>query len=240
MKSINLCKDFFNLIIILYMNIREKSLEELNTEFKCILLKLLKRIKSNKIIIWLSWWTSVNTFYLQFKDIFLSIDKEKLNKIRFVFVDERIVDLDDKESNYYNLKKLIFDDLIKENIISENQILIPSFDWTYGEDIKKIDIWLFWIGEDWHVASIFPWQINFNIKYKKNFIFVNNSPKPPKDRISLNIRFLKTKVRNPFLFFIWNKKNQIYENFLLETEPNKLPWTIFKKNKKLIIFKEKI
>lgn len=129
--------------------------------------------------------------------IFKLLSKKKLSwsKIHFFLVDERCVSIDDEESNFKLLKENLLDHI---KIPAKN---IHPFNHktgaiSYSEEFKKFenfDIILLSSGEDGHIASLYP---NYSILNKsKEFIFVSNSPKPPKRRISASKKQLeKSKI----------------------------------------------
>ena len=98
----------------------------LKYEFKNEFLNSINSLKNNKkIVIWLSWGSSLTIFYSDFLNIFEQIEKSIREKIFFAFLDERIVDFDNDDSNYKQLKNQFLDDLINNWYINQVQILLP-------------------------------------------------------------------------------------------------------------------
>lgn len=85
--------------------------------------------------------------------------------------------------------------------------------------IETFDLALLGIGEDGHIASLFP-NFDFNNpKNLKDIIIVNNAPKNPKNRLSLSGNRLN-KTNN--ILYIARGENK--KNIILELEENdKLP-----------------
>lgn len=169
------------------------------------------------INIWLSWWNSILSFYKYLQENGNLIDKKIWEKINLGFVDERIVPFEDKESNYWLLKSILLDKLVEKKLIKDSQIKkiylnSKNISKDYTKSFPFIDIWLFWVGEDWHIASIFPkHQI---LKDKSNsYLQINDSPKLPKNRITISPLYLQS-IDTCFVFFIWEKKVKAFENFL--------------------------
>jgi 6-phosphogluconolactonase len=119
--------------------------------------------------------------------------------VQFFWADERCVPPDDAESNFAIARKLLFAPLK----ISESQIHRVR-----GEDSPKVaakiaaeelcriaplnesgqpvlDLIFLGLGEDGHVASLFPGESETTITSKAVYRVVNNSPKPPPNRVTL-------------------------------------------------------
>jgi len=120
--------------------------------------------------------------------------------VHFFWADERCVPPDDPESNFRVSKEVLFGPLK----ISNAQIHR-----IHGEDSPEaaakaasteisqiaplneagqpvLDLIFLGMGEDGHLASLFPGEPNVSISDKSIFHAVNNSPKPPSNRITLN------------------------------------------------------
>jgi 6-phosphogluconolactonase len=156
-------------------------------------------------------------------------------KVHIFMVDERIVKITNKESNFKIAKDNFIQYLIdKGKLLKDNVhpfILERKKDYGLKEYVsifkkhaKKFDIVLLSSGPDCHIASLFP---NYTIKNNSNyFILVKNSPKPPKLRITASKKLLlKSKIA--ILLFIGQNKKQAYNKFLnknttLEECPAKL------------------
>jgi len=203
-------------------NIINCDLVVLNKLFFEEFINILKSYENNKIImIWLSGWSSVTSFYNYLSENYLKIPESLRNKIKYCFVDERLVPLDHKDSNYKQLKDAFLDDLIKKGLLKEENILNI---WTqalncpgsvaedYFNIVKNIDIWLFGVWPDGHTCSLFP---NHDLLGSKLYWYleINDSPKPPSDRITISPNMLKS-IENSFVFFIWEWKKEAYLWFL--------------------------
>lgn len=125
----------------------------------------------------------------------------KWNKIFIYPSDERCVKIGDKERNDLFLSNLFF---INSNLPINNFINMPAElgphngAEVYRKVIEKspiFDLVLLGMGPDGHIASLFP----ENLLFESNFddvVSVINSPKIPKDRISLGYnRIIKSKNR---------------------------------------------
>ncbi len=119
--------------------------------------------------------------------------------VHFFWADERCVPPDDPESNFCLAKERLF----KPLKIGDVQIhRIPGEDSpeaaakAASTEISQIaplneasqpvlDLIFLGMGEDGHLASLFPGEPNVSISDKSIFHAVNNSPKPPSNRVTL-------------------------------------------------------
>jgi len=136
------------------------------------------------------------------------------NKIHFFIIDERQVPIDDNESNYLLLKEHLTDHI---NIPKEN---IHPYHYDkdikeYEEELTKIqnyyDIVLLSAGEDGHIAGLYPnhHSIKDETEY---FITMNDSPKPPKERMSSSKKLIE-KSSTAIIMFNGNAKKDAYDLF---------------------------
>ncbi len=107
----------------------------------------------------------------------------------YMMIDERVVPLSDEDSNF----KLVNENFLA-NLISQNsKVKIYPFETSDPENsIKyysnlvhknnnKIDLIFLGVGEDGHIAGLFP-----NLRWQENvhFFTFDNSPKPPSTRMT--------------------------------------------------------
>lgn len=114
--------------------------------------------------------------------------------IVFFMVDERIVDLDDVESNYGNINKVFFEHIPSraytmiesKDLINES---IQHYKENLSQEVKRIneipafDLILLGMGDDGHIASLFPGTEALN--ETTEFIVKNHVPQLKKDRLTL-------------------------------------------------------
>jgi 6-phosphogluconolactonase len=216
-------KDPLSIARSIKLSLRDSSLHsewQSKKDFLLYFLKSLEKLKNNeRIVIWLSWWNSLKIFYGELKDNFWDIDENLRNKIYFCFLDERVVDFESDYSNYKLCKNLFLDSFVEKWLIKKEQILLPDFsledyEINYFLKVKKIDIWLFWVGEDGHTCSLFP---NHKLLLDNTYWYlkISDSPKPPKDRITISKSMLED-IKYAFVFFIWESKQVALNNFLDE------------------------
>lgn len=157
------------------------------------------------------------------------------NRWLIFFCDERIVPLDDSDSNYaYLYKKLLqFVSIPIENIIKIDEFNNPdTCSLNYETKIRNImneqinfDLVVLGIGPDGHTCSLFPNSNEINsdsnslISEKKLFIPVIDSPKPPKCRISMT-RYALTKCSNILIFANGSQKSIVIQQLISDIKTN--------------------
>jgi len=158
------------------------------------------------------------------RGIFELLTEKKIlwQKVHIFMVDERLVYLNDKESNYKLVYNTLLKKLIRKNKLPKENLHPFVFTGKIKRDIENykrelnavsdhFDVVLLSAGEDGHIASLFP--NHETIKSKKEFyISTNKSPKLPKGRMSASRRLLsKSKVF--ILLFFGESKRKAFENF---------------------------
>ncbi len=102
----------------------------------------------------------------------------------FVIVDERDIKKNSSESNFNQLISFLGHEIKITHFYQEEEINLEHSLEKY-EQIKKIDLALLGVGEDGHIASLFPGK-----EYGNSIIIeVLDSPKPPMRRLSVNYSF---------------------------------------------------
>jgi 6-phosphogluconolactonase len=137
------------------------------------------------------------------------VEQNKTRKIsfkcvHFFWADERCVPPTDPESNFKMANNLLFGPLK----ISENQIHrlrgeelpeaavkiaegeLCQFAPQNKDGVPVLDLIFLGIGEDGHVASLFQNAMTGLANRKDFFLFVNDSPKPPPRRITVNVNVI--------------------------------------------------
>jgi len=144
-------------------------------------------------------------------------------KIHIFMVDERLVPLDDPQSNFKLAREHLVDELLArgrlppENVhpfvMDESQ---PDFGISdYENELLRhggiYDVVLLSSGEDGHVAGLYPEHHSVRNE-SRSYIVFHDSPKPPKDRMSISRRLL-TKSRVAILLFEGEIKRAAYAKF---------------------------
>ncbi len=136
--------------------------------------------------------------------------KIAFDKVHFFWADERCVPADDPESNFRLANELLFAPLeISEGQIHRLRGEIPPVEAVKlaGDELRRfagnaddragrdagtprLDLIFLGMGEDGHIASLFPGSSTEDMNCPAPFLAVENSPKPPPNRISLSYNAL--------------------------------------------------
>jgi 6-phosphogluconolactonase len=121
-----------------------------------------------------------------------------LSRIHFFMVDERVVPLDDPNSNYGGLYGLFFEKLIRDGLIQPEQLhpfvarmeSAPQVCQEYFSELQRFggefDVVVLGMGEDGHVAGLFP-RHSVLAAQEKGFLSFSDSPKPPPQRMTASV-----------------------------------------------------
>lgn len=119
-------------------------------------------------------------------------------RLQFFMVDERVVPLVDPQSNFGGLQTLLFNDLIKEGFIREDQLhpFVATMDSAeracekYMDELRKcgghFSVVVLGMGEDGHVAGLFPRHPALS-QTAHGFASFSDSPKPPPQRMTASL-----------------------------------------------------
>lgn len=151
---------------------------------------------------------SIGSFLSYLKDDAAAIDWSKIN---IFMLDERLVPIEHEESNFKKIHEELLTSLLSGSRISPDNI--HPFIFTEGSECEGVkeyqaaldikggffDIALISIGEDGHLASLFPKHPSID-DTSSGFILVDDSPKMPKRRMSCSKSLLlRTKVGIAFI-----------------------------------------
>jgi 6-phosphogluconolactonase len=125
-----------------------------------------------------------------------------MQRVHFFMADERLVPLSDENSNYGALHRLLFADLVKDGTIRAEQLHPLNPDpresdhgcAAYADELGrfggKFTVVVLGIGEDGHVAGLFP---NHPVlqRREKTFFSFYDSPKPPPQRMTASAQLIR-------------------------------------------------
>lgn len=197
--------------------INNKTREELEVVAAEIIAEVIEDLlkEKNKVVLGVPGGTSVS-------GIFRNLLRQKVDwsKVHIFMVDERMVEIDSDDSNFKQLKKSLIDGLERRGDLSLSNIhpFEPDFDEddqglsSYTEEIKRLggryDILLLSSGEDGHVGALYPnhKSIESDAEY---FLTMNDSPKPPKERMTSSRKLMENSLVSLLLFFGDGKKEAL-------------------------------
>jgi len=156
------------------------------------------------------------------------IEDPAWKKIHIFLVDERVVQVSDPESNFKLIWESFANVLVTKKLLPLENLHPLRIDDTkdygannYTQALKKhggkFDIVLVSSGEDGHIAALYPDHKALKIR-GKSFIFLDDSPKPPSNRITSSIE-LVSEAKLLILLFIGESKREAYQKFNNEHVP---------------------
>jgi len=177
-----------------------------------------KNIDKEYIVLALPGGRSVSGIYEEFRQ-----SKDPVwKKIHIFLVDERVAEITDDDSNFKLIWESFACQLVKKGIlpianmhplrINDSQDHGAS---NYLKILEKyggaFDIVLVSSGEDGHIAALYPDHKALKTK-GKHFIYLNDSPKPPKDRITSSVELIHG-AKAIIILFVGEAKREAYQKF---------------------------
>jgi len=152
--------------------------------------------------------------------IFAELLKNNINwtRIHFYLVDERMVQPDHKDSNYKLAYDTFLSKLLEDGKITDNQLHpfrmdegLDSYEKNLVDHGGCYDIVLLSAGEDGHIGALYP--NHHSIEDDSMFyIEMQDSPKPPPDRMSMSRKLLLASGF-ALLLFLGNGKMPALEKY---------------------------
>ncbi|KAA0189192.1 6-phosphogluconolactonase/Glucosamine-6-phosphat e isomerase/deaminase [Fasciolopsis buskii] len=157
------------------------------------------------------------------------------NLVHFFYCDERMVPVTDPESTHRVYCELIYPNIpIPQENIHPVKTELPAHEAAkdYHEQLMNFfgasngypafDLLLLGIGPDGHTCSLFPGHPLLHCE-DRSVAAIEDSPKPPPQRVTLTLPVLNKAKRVYFLVSGSNKSNAVAEVFSSKESPSRLP-----------------
>lgn len=160
---------------------------------------------------------------------------KKFCRASYITIDERLVDRNHSDYNFKLLNEIYFKNLPEINAQPFNCEEISRSLKQYEKILltfKTIDLTILGVGEDGHIAGLFP---NLTWDDSSSFFTFHNSPKPPQNRMTAAAKTIE-KSENIILLFLGDAKKEAFSRFLkAEEDQSTLPCLIAKKCPNLFV-----
>ncbi|MBL7055761.1 6-phosphogluconolactonase [Candidatus Woesearchaeota archaeon] len=148
----------------------------------------------------------------------LKTSKIPWEKVHIFMVDERLVSIENEQSNYKGAYNSFIKDLIERKTLPEENahpfIYTKPLEEYEKEFLKigdKFDIVVLGVGEDGHIASLFP-ENDVVDNHSGYFVKIKDAPKPPPERMSASRKLLE-QSNVSIILFLGEGKKEAYKNF---------------------------
>ena len=144
------------------------------------------------------------------------------------FVDERCVPLESEESNYRVIRDSLLEPLSGRGEGPAEERIHPfrcaadaadlgtaAYEREFRAVSDHLDVALLGVGEDGHVASLFPGRPELS-ESARLFVEVENAPKPPPRRMSASPALLTARETTVVLLFFGEGKKEALKAFVAE------------------------
>jgi 6-phosphogluconolactonase len=143
--------------------------------------------------------------------------------VHFFIIDERLVPIDHPDSNYKLLQDTFINPLMQEGRIASSNanpfILDLAKEDRGAQDYEHLlakhgfhyDIILLSSGEDGHVGALYPHHHSIADSHH-GFIVMDDSPKPPPERMTSSLSLMQT-AEIAVLLFVGEAKREAYDKF---------------------------
>jgi 6-phosphogluconolactonase len=139
------------------------------------------------------------------------VTAEDKKRLHIYLTDERVMD-NYQERNETLVSKYLPSDLIAHFNLAETTAVYNDY---FMKVDHRFDVMILGVGEDGHIASIFPGQ-NSALTTAQYYTAIDHSPKLPAKRISLS-RLAIVQAKNIILLFIGPEKQTALTTFLTES-----------------------
>jgi 6-phosphogluconolactonase len=144
-------------------------------------------------------------------------------RVQLFIVDERLVPLDHLESNFKLLRDHLIDPLVEAGRITRGNAhpfifdsagpeeSVREYERILGEHGLRYDVILLSAGEDGHVGALYPNHHSLADSHH-GYILMDDSPKPPPERMTSSLSLLQTAAVAVVLF-VGEAKREAFEQF---------------------------
>jgi 6-phosphogluconolactonase len=144
-------------------------------------------------------------------------------RVHLFIVDERLVPLDHPESNYKLLRDHLIDPLVETGRIAAGNAhpfvldsagpeeSVREYERILGEHGLRYDVVLLSAGEDGHVGALYPNHHSLADRHH-GYIVIDDSPKPPPERMTSSLSLLQTATVAVVLF-VGEAKREAFVQF---------------------------
>ena len=144
-------------------------------------------------------------------------------RVHFFILDERLVPIDHPDSNYKLLLDHLITPLVRAGAVSQENahpfIFDPAspdrgagrYECVLAGQGFRYDIILLSAGEDGHVGALFPRHHSLADMHH-GFIVMDDSPKPPPERMTSSLSLLRT-AQAAVLLFVGAAKREAFDRF---------------------------
>lgn len=157
--------------------------------------------------------------------IFQEMQGEQLDwsRLHFFIIDERLVPVDHPDSNYKLLQDHLITPLAQAQRIAPGNahpfLFMPGLADRGTKDYERVlaehgfryDMILLSAGEDGHVGALYPEHHSFADRHH-GFIIMDDSPKPPPERMTSSLSLIQT-AEIALLLFVGEAKRKAFEKF---------------------------
>ncbi|MDO8656297.1 MAG: 6-phosphogluconolactonase, partial [Nanoarchaeota archaeon] len=159
------------------------------------------------------------------------------SKVEIFMIDERVVSIDDTESNYKQAHDLFLSRVKAQRHPFLIEKGVEKYNYEFQSAGAHFDLIVLGVGEDGHIAALFPNHPALKIKGKK-YIRFDDSPKLPKKRITASLDIIKD-ADVIFLLFVSAGKKKAYNLFVnKKTNETECPAKIALGAKEVFVFTE--
>jgi 6-phosphogluconolactonase len=165
--------------------------------------------------------------------------KTSFDPVHFFWADERCVPPSDPESNFHLADEFLFHPLkiaaqqihrlrgedLPPAAVKTAELELFRIVPKEGGDLPILDLVVLGMGEDGHVASLFPHAIAKNLGISVPFLAIDDSPKPPPNRISLSYQMI-FRAKNVWVLVSGSGKASALRASLSGKEPTPLAQVI--------------